>query len=311
MNLGRIKKGLSNPRLVARFLREQGGNALLRWIFDDSGVRVLDQEWDTLVILDCGRYDIFAELEPSSGTLRKKRSAGSVTADFLKRNFSGRRAHDVVYLSANPQVANHREHLDVHKVIGMWHDDKREKQGQENRRGLTDPEPVVDRAIELHEEYPNKRHIVHLLPPHVPHIFKDGAELPTDSPYRNYEAARAGEVDASEMRDIYSENYEYVIDAIQPLIDEIDGKIVVTADHGELLGEGMPRWMKHLHNRWGNQWWKYDFGHYGDIDVPELVDVPWLELPVETRRETVSEPPVTDEYETESIRSQLEALGYR
>ncbi|MCX2818630.1 hypothetical protein EGH25_04595 [Haladaptatus sp. F3-133] len=286
---------------------------ILGLTYDDTGTHVLEEDWDTLVILDCGRYDIFSEVVEvsDSESLTKKRSVASATANFVKRNFGGRRAHDVVYLSANPVVGSREEYLDIHKLVGMWHEDERKKQGQENQRGLTDPEPVVEKAIELHEEYPNKRHIVHFLPPHVPHIFKDGDELPPDSPYRNYEAAREGEVEASVMRDVYTENLEYVTEAIQPLIEEVDGKVVVIADHGELLGEGMPRWMKFLHSRWGNQWHKYDFGHYDNIDVPELREVPWLELPFETRRETVSEPPVTDEYDTENIEDQLEALGYR
>jgi hypothetical protein len=85
----------------------------------------------------------------------------------------------------------------------------------------------------------------------------------------------------------------------------------LTADHGELLGEGMPMWMKVAHNRWGNQWHKYDFGHYSNIDVPELVEVPWFELPAESRREIEPEAPVTDEYDTRSIEDKLETLGYR
>jgi hypothetical protein len=73
----------------------------------------------------------------------------------------------------------------------------------------------------------------------------------------------------------------------------------------------MPLWVKVLHDRWGNQWHKYDFGHYSDVDVPELVEVPWLELPVDERREIVSESPVTDSYESEDLEDKLEALGYR
>jgi hypothetical protein len=45
--------------------------------------------------------------------------------------------------------------------------------------------------------------------------------------------------------------------------------------------------------------------------VPELVEVPWFELPAESRREINSEKPVTDEYDTQSIETKLEALGYR
>lgn len=311
MNLGQIKTGIRHPGSAARFLSDRGRSAVLRWTFDTSGIHILDRDWDTLIILDCGRYDVFSEIIDLPGTLTKERSLASVTADFVKRNFLGCRAHDVVYLSANPVVGSQEKYLDIYKLVGVWHKTEQKKRGQENQRAITDPEPVVEKAIDLHENYPNKRHIVHILPPHVPHTFKDGEVLASDSPYRNYNAAREGRVDASVMRKVYEENYKYVINKIQPLLDEINGKKVITADHGELLGEGMPQWMKFLHNRWGNQWDMYNFGHYGDIDVPELVDIPWFELPTETRREIVSEPPTANTYNSERVEEKLEALGYR
>jgi hypothetical protein len=292
-------------------LANRGGKAVLRRSFDRSGVHILDKDWDTLIIYDCARYDVFSEEIDLSGSLSKVRSLASITAEFVERNFAGRRAHDVVYLSANPVVGSHEEYLDIFKLVGVWHDETKKKRGQENKRGLTDPTPVIERSKKLHSEYPNKRHVVHFLPPHVPHIFKDGDRLPPDSPYRNYEAARNGQISATDMREVYAENLRYVIEQSKQLIDTIEGKVVLTGDHGELLGEGMPTWMKLLHNRWDNQWHKYDYGHYRDVDVPELVEVPWFELPVDDRRKIVSESPVTDSYETEDMENKLEALGYR
>lgn len=318
MRLGQIQKGLLNPKLTARFLMnnaqkasKRARSALLRQMFEQNGVHVLDEDWDTLIILDCARYDVFAEMSHLNGSLSKKRSLASVTKHFIQRNFTDKKAHDLVYLSANPVVSTQSDNIDIYKLVGMRHDEAQSKTGQENHQGITDPDPVINRAIELYEKYPNKRHIVHLLPPHVPHICKDGSELASDSPYRNYEAARDGRVDTSVIRDVYAENLLGVVDSIKLLIQKIDGKTVVTADHGELLGEGIPRWSKLLHHRWGNQWHKYDFGHYENTDVSELTDVPWLELPFSTRRQIDSEPPVTDEFGTQDIEGQLESLGYK
>lgn len=312
MRLQPVVRSARNSSQTAQSLFNEGASSVLRWHFDESGVRVLDRDWDTLLILDCARYDYFSEVVELSGSLTREKSVASVTANFVTRNFRDRRAHDVVYLSANPAVGSREDDLDIHKLVGVWHDQESEKRGQENKRGLTDPKPVVEKSLELHEEYPNKRHIVHFLPPHVPHIYKDGEEIATDSPYRNYEAAREGQVTASAMREVYVENLEFVVDAIQRLLDKITGKVVITSDHGELLGEGMPRWMKFLHDRYqSTDWHKYDFGHYSNIDLPELVDVPWFEVPFSSRRETISEQPVTNEYDTESIEDTLKALGYR
>lgn len=302
----------STPGFLAYKAAENVGEPLLRWRFDERGVHVLDREWDTLIILDCSRYDVFANVIEFEGDLSNEQSVASATGNFVRRNFEGRTVHDVVYLSANPIVGSNAHFMDIHKLVGIWAGEKRrQKRGQENPWALVDPIPVVEKAIELHEQYPRKRHVVHFLPPHTPHLVRDGESLSPDSPYRNYEAVRSGAVDAETMREVYAENLEHVIAELEPLVDRIEGKVVITGDHGELLGEGMPRWMKLAHTRWRNDWRKYDWGHYADVDVPELRDVPWLELPVESRRVTVAETPEADDFDTESIQDRLETLGYR
>jgi hypothetical protein len=80
----------------------------------------------------------------------------SATANFVERNFRDREAHDVVHLSASPAVGSREEYLDIFKLVGVWHESERDKRGQENRRGLTDPEPVIEKSRELHKQYPNK-----------------------------------------------------------------------------------------------------------------------------------------------------------
>jgi len=294
--------------------RDLIADGLLWLTYDGDGVRVLEAEWDTLIIFDACRNDVFTDIVDLPGTLTKKRSLGSITYHFTKRNFKKRTAHDVVYLSDNSVVGTVHDdgYIDVFKFVGTWNKkERRTKQGHENVKAIAEPEPVVDRAIKLHEEYPNKRHIVHLLPPHTPHLVEDGEQLPPDSPCRNYEAVREREINAERMRGVYCDNVRYVADAVKPLIEQIDGKVVVTSDHGELLGEGFSKWKKLCNGRFGTEWEKYNWGHYGDIDVPELVEVPWLELPCESRRRIVPDQPKEDEFDTEEIEDHLEALGYR
>jgi hypothetical protein len=312
MNLSDVKKGLFHPEIAANFLSNRHGNKILRRTFDDSGIRILERDWDTLIILDCARYDIFAESIGAAGSLSKERSAAAVTSNFIRRNFSERKAHDLVYLSANPVVGAQEEYLDIFKLVGAWKEDNSQKRGQENPNAITDPDPVIEMTEELHETYPHKRHIVHLLPPHVPHRFRGGKELSGNSPYRNYQAARNGDVSEQEMREVYVENLQAVLQKTLALADNLGGKIVITADHGELLGKGIPLWMKTLHGRWRwGDWAKYDYGHYMNVDVPQLVEVPWFELPVEQRRRIKAEPPSSDQFDTGDIEEKLETLGYR
>ena len=130
-------------------------------------------------------------------------------------------------------------------------------------------------------------------------VFIESEQLDEESPCRNYEAAREGKISAAEMREVYAENLEYVVQAATELIENIEGKVVLTAYDGELLGEGMPLWMKACHNRWGNQWHKHDFGHYCNVNVPELMEMSWLEMAYDHRRDIKSEESLTDEYHSE------------
>ncbi|QSX00389.1 hypothetical protein [Haloterrigena alkaliphila] len=60
--------------------------------------------------------------------------------------------------------------------------------------------------------------------------------------------------------ELYEENLRIALEAVADLIPELDGKVVVTADHGEAFGEeGV--WEHHI-----------------ETHIPPLVEVPWLEV---------------------------------
>ncbi|WP_336342590.1 hypothetical protein [Halalkalicoccus ordinarius] len=58
----------------------------------------------------------------------------------------------------------------------------------------------------------------------------------------------------------YEENLRIVLEAAADLIEELDGRVVVTADHGEAFGE-QGVWEHHI-----------------ETPIPPLVEVPWLEV---------------------------------
>jgi hypothetical protein len=58
----------------------------------------------------------------------------------------------------------------------------------------------------------------------------------------------------------HEENLRIALESIADLIDSLDGKVVVTADHGEAFGE-QGVWEHHI-----------------ETHIPPLVEVPWLEL---------------------------------
>lgn len=58
----------------------------------------------------------------------------------------------------------------------------------------------------------------------------------------------------------YEENLRIVLEAVADLIEELDGRVVVTADHGEAFGE------------------RGVWEHHIETPIPPLVEVPWLEV---------------------------------
>lgn len=65
---------------------------------------------------------------------------------------------------------------------------------------------------------------------------------------------------AEQVKNYYRKDLELALQEVARLVEEVDGKVVVTADHGELLGEN-------------NEW-----GHYIGGTEPGLLHVPWLEV---------------------------------
>jgi hypothetical protein len=72
------------------------------------------------------------------------------------------------------------------------------------------------------------------------------------------ELVRNGTRDAA--LELYEENLRIVIESIADLVAELDGRVVVTADHGEAFGE--------------DGVWE----HHIETHIPPLVEVPWLEV---------------------------------
>ena len=99
---------------------------------------------------------------------------------------------------------------------------------------------------------------------------------------------------------IYVENLEYVLEYVSELLDGLSGKTVVTADHGNYVGErASPIPIR-------------EYGHPRGLYDEPLVQVPWLEHEEKKRREIrVGENSSTDHVETKTVSDRLQALGYR
>ncbi|MDS0295297.1 hypothetical protein [Halogeometricum luteum] len=275
----------------------------------------MDEPWENLLILDGCRYDVFEETHRLEGTLSSVESRGSNSEEFITENFSGRTFHDTVYVSANPFTEVLIEDGVFHDVVNVF-----DLAWDEDLRTVT-PDAVVEHTRKAYERYPDKRIISHFMQPHYPFIGETGRKMShrglsgevteldrkadsADLPIWTMLRYRLSEATLEEVWTAYAENLALVLPAVEELLDVLEGKSVVTADHGNLFGEKV----RPLPIR--------TYGHPPGFRTPELVTVPWFVPPFERHRSVRSDPPQVaaddagDGSDDARIEQRLRDLGY-
>jgi hypothetical protein len=305
LSLSRIRRGLRSPNL---FLREANRLYHRRFYtrpYNTDGVDVFAEDWDTLVILDACRYDMFSEQSELPGRLESRISRGSSTVEFLRANVAGRDLRDTVYVTANPQLYRHREEFSpqFHDVIDVWQDD-----GWDEEYNTVLPETMVEWTRTAAERYPNKRILSHFIQPHYPflvdeEVFEDEQTFRCPKKAGPWHQVMTGEISVSveDVWQAYRATLDRTLPAVERLLSKLDGKTVVTADHGNMVGE-----------RAGpvpvTEW-----GHPRSIYVDQLVTVPWLVSTAGERRTITAgdSAAMYTEGESEVVNDRLNALGYK
>lgn len=279
--------------------------------FNKTGTNIFDEDWDNLLILDACRYDTFEKLHDLPGTLSKRESRASTTPEFIRANIHATDLHDTVYVTSTPQIHNHDD-IDhsFHRIVDVW-DSEWDKE-----LGTVPPDAVADAAVEANEQYPNKRLLVHFLQPHYPFIGEVGQE------HFNYEQVSLGagtsessgsekfwdtvgtvinDVSEDVVWEAYEENLRLTLPHVERLLTEIDGKTVVTADHGEMIYDRA--WPIPIRIN----------GHPSGLYTSELVEVPWHTYTNGPRRRITSQivPEGTDaKIDDGVVKERLQDLGY-
>jgi len=255
-----------------------------------EGYRLMERDWDTAIVLDACRYDTFrSEYDLGLGNLSKEIAPGSESREFFRRTFGGRKHHDTVYVTGNPYVTTLPS--DTFHAVSL--DDAWNESGTE-----APPERITEAALEAHGEYPEKRIVVHYMTPHRPFIAPEMRHVEGElGHWRGM--IWPGETTAEEIRRAYERNLQLVLEDVAELLEHVEGRVIVTADHGELLGERLRPVPVRC------------YGHFPSLYVPELVEVPWVEVPSDERRRIVSELPAEEFSVDEAERTErLRALGY-
>lgn len=281
----------------------------VKWNFErkyGSGLDIMETEWDNLILLDACRYDYFEQYTSFEGDLSRVVSKGRGSWEFIRENYVGKELHDTVYVTANPHAERIGQDVfyTVETVLDKW----------DSEMGTVPPECMTAAAIRAQKTYPDKRLIVHYMQPHTPHLGEIAQNLetkyvqnqyaqPSDSSgsekqteeKKIFEVYKDGQITTAELRESYRETLSIVESRVKELVEELRGKTVITADHGENLGE--------------TQFGMRLTGH--GPNSKEVRFVPWMELPYEERKTVTSESPIGFQYlEDEYVEDRLADLGY-
>jgi len=288
-------------------------------------------EWEVLVIMDACRVDllesVITEYDSLPNDVSSVWSQAACSIDWIEKTFNGYpdECQNVAYVTANPFAhhdASHAQSADLqdHPTLTClrelykteWAEIDAEGDGGSGTIETVPPERVTDHAIECwrnRERYGVDRMVVHYMQPHEPYITRPGwSQLDEEDDQavlknlveEGFQAGTSpwkamleeGPVTVDEFWAVYQDNLRWVLDDVtERLLQNLDAETVLSADHGNGLGE---------YGEWH---------HPPGAVSPYVRKVPWVKVAGIDMRE-VNPVVKTDSGETDREK-QLRALGYK
>lgn len=307
-----LAKGLRSPDKIVPYLKSQysrykyGASILNRPHQKEWLHQFIKQDEFIIVVLDSCRFDYF-EQEVSkhlNGELDMVYTSATATKNYIQRIWD-QTYPDITYLTALSAPTDHAferdgdsyrpsEHFD--NFVHVW-------QKCENKElGAVPPEKMTEAAIHQNDD----RMIVHYVQPHAPYIGDYRLRESDDRTWGDslqdiYEKIGRynlsdKEIGDDELKQAYQSNLSRALSSVHELVTHFDRPIVVTADHGEMLGENG----RYIHG-----------GHATE----ELCSLPWYEVDRSlTGTASKTNVEATDQTESdftkEEVEEQLKDLGY-
>jgi len=307
-----LKRSVTNPRVAGEAVNRFYHRRLLSppyfsQSFYKNGVDFFERDWDNMIILDACRFDTFETNCTIPGSLESTHSRASYTPGFLKSNLEGKQLRDTVYVTANPMLYRYRDEInyEFYDEVHVWDTDAWNEDA-----GVVLPEDMTEHSVDTTDHYDEKRLVFHFMQPHYP-FFHTLQDLPSnieesadslDNIDEFWMELRNGDLNIPPevVQRAYEENLKRALDSVRRIVSEMQGKTVITSDHGNLFGERVsPVPIR-------------DWGHPPATYVEQLVKVPWFVCDFRNRREivTASTSMEKDTPEDSVVDDRLEALGY-
>lgn len=279
------------------------------------GTNVYEREWDILILLDGCRVDAIWELVDEFEFLKRGSylvSLGSTSREWLAKTFTPEYRAEIKstsYVTANPyseEIFSPKEGntnspfnpanwesvaADTFaRLEEVWRD------GWDDSLGTVPPRVVTDRAIEIARNCTSERLIIHYMQPHQPFIgphARDNKQTWKDG--NCWRQLRRNEKDIDTVKTVYCENLRVVLEEVEVLLNNIEGKAVISSDHGNAFGE------------WGI------YGHPNGFLHPAVKRVPWIETVAEDSGEYMPSSKESKETVSDlamSTEDRLSSLGY-
>lgn len=257
-------------------------NHSIRWSYIDllrlfpsqhKGFNFLEEDWNYAFVLDACRYDLFEETNFLDGTLELKKSIASATREWVSKAIK-REYKDIILISANPFLSKLKlkELCPVkkpfYKNVAAW------DIGWDDKLHTTPPWAMVEIFKKNLKKYPDKRFVLWFNQPHHPFIDYKGLKETHDcrkivlhnrdkKEFKNiWQLIESGRADLNEVWNGYKRNLEIALKSIENILGLLNGRIVITSDHGNCFGEmGI-------------------FEHPRGVHIPPLVNVPYLTIDI-------------------------------
>ena len=229
--------------------------------------KLLETDWQTLIVLDACRYDVFSLAIKShaiDGDLIEANTDSCKTSEWYRCNWN-KYNDNIVLITGHPQVRRGEFHKNFHATI--------------NVEGATPewilPDRTFDLTIKAQSDYPDKKTMTHLIPPHLPFMGEKGKAFMVEVMGREKWSDQIGRrINGTtlyslateygkkngwdKLKEYYRENLDYVLNELLSYLNRLKYPVVITSDHGELLGEHEV------------------YGHRGGRDI--LRRVPWFKV---------------------------------